>query len=48
MGGDGVMPEGFTYSQWQWFMENSYEFMPDWYWNIEKRKAEYQKYKEES
>jgi hypothetical protein len=23
-----------------------YTFMPDWYWNIEKREAEYQKYKE--
>ena len=42
------MPEGFTYSQWKWFMENHYGFMPNWYWNITKRKAAYQQYKESS
>tara|TARA_R100001086_G_scaffold41014_1_gene17995 strand:+ start:91 stop:222 length:132 start_codon:yes stop_codon:yes gene_type:complete len=41
------MPKGFTYSQWKWFMECQYTFMPDWYWNIEKREAEYQRYTEQ-
>tara|TARA_R100001163_G_C4899298_1_gene88642 strand:- start:213 stop:341 length:129 start_codon:yes stop_codon:yes gene_type:complete len=42
------MPKGFTYSQWKWFMECQYTFMPDWYWNEAERMAEYQRYTEES